>query len=63
MDEPMTKRRTANMDYVVQQLRKMKLPVTWDNYADIAFFGKRYRQLSPEEKLAVREAVAEANVQ
>jgi ABC-type transporter MlaC component len=63
MDEPMTKQRTANMDYVVQQLRKMKLPVTWDKYADIAFLGKRYRQLSPEEKLAVREAVAEANVQ
>jgi len=50
------------MDCIVQQLRKLKLPVTRENYAVCAYW-KSYRKLNAEERADVREAVYEANIQ
>ena len=48
-------------DAVVVQLRKMKQPVTRENYAVLAYW-KPHRKLNAEERVDVREAVYEANI-
>jgi hypothetical protein len=49
-------------DVVVQTLRTLRVPVTLESYAELAYWTP-YRKLNPEEKLDVREAVYKANLQ
>ena len=49
-------------DCVVNKLREMKVRVTRESYAELAYW-KPYRTLSTEEKQDVRQAVYEANIQ
>lgn len=49
-------------DPVVQQLLKLRLPVTRENYIELAFFGQRKGELGAEEEAELPEQLQQQRV-